>query len=77
MKCLVLNTNDSLAARSIVPVVLHGLTYPLQHGFCTPRIQTHRLAFEAPICATVMQLQIVHWIVSTPGGNRSVILTTI
>jgi hypothetical protein len=60
MKSPGLNKGDSLVARSIVPVVLHGLTYPLQHGFCTPRIQIHTLAFEIPICATVMQLHTVH-----------------
>jgi hypothetical protein len=60
MKCLVLNSGDSLIARSIVRPVPHGLTYPPQHGFCTPRIQIHTLAFEIPICATVMQLHTVH-----------------
>jgi hypothetical protein len=36
------------------------LTYPSQHGFCTPYIQTHRLAFEFPICATPMTSHLVH-----------------
>jgi hypothetical protein len=56
----VLNSGDSLIARSIVRPVPHGLTYPPQHGFCTPRIQIHTLAFEIPICAIVMQLHTVH-----------------
>jgi hypothetical protein len=60
MKCLVLNRFCSLVARSIVRLVPHGLTYPPQHGFGTPGMQIHRLAFEFPICATVMQLHTVH-----------------
>jgi hypothetical protein len=60
MKSLGLYKSDSLVARSIVRRVPHGLTDPLQHGFGTPGMQIHRLAFESPICATVMQLHTVH-----------------
>jgi hypothetical protein len=60
MKPQALNKCGSLLARNIVPVVLHGLTDPLQHGFCTPCIQIRTLALKSPICATVMQLQTVH-----------------
>jgi hypothetical protein len=74
MKFLVLNNVLSLVARNNALLVLHGLIDPLQHGFCTPCIQTHTLALESPICATVMQLHTVHWIVSTPGGSKSVIV---
>ena len=75
MKCQMLSRPDSCLPRSTLVAVPHGLTYPLQHGFCTPYIQIHRSAFGVPICATVMQLHTWHWIVSTPGGNKSVILT--
>jgi hypothetical protein len=60
MKHLVLNKFCSLVARNTVRFVPHGLNDPLQHGFGTPGMQIHRLALEAPICATVIQLHTVH-----------------